>query len=101
MIRHGDILLCEYAEALWPRALRENQPVSSLTLATGETTGHAHVLEGSILSTTLGSRMFLRLLEPGTLRHEEHHTLTVPPGDYEVVRQRVYTGQASDRYVLD
>ena len=38
-------------------------------------------------------RMFLRVLEEAGVEvtHEEHATLTIPPGDYEVKRQREYT----------
>lgn len=91
MIRHGDIMLKPVAA---PKALGErSKPGERLTLATGEATGHAHVLHGLAVAhvPVQRNRALIEVLEPSALRHEEHREITVPPGWYEVIRQRVYT----------
>jgi hypothetical protein len=102
MIRHGDILLrpVEAPEAIGveaPEAIGEySEPGERLVLATGEATGHAHVLHGLAIAYApmQRDRALVQLLEPGELRHEEHKTIQVPPGWYEVIRQRVYAPTA-------
>ena len=106
MIRQGDILLIPCKPHPRPTA----EPAASVTLALGEGTGHAHVIEGSILETTVGGRRLLQVLTESTLRHviregedparEQHAPHRIEPRWYEVIRQRVYTPRAP-RYVLD
>lgn len=91
MFRHGDVLLIrrdETAEA--PHAAEE----SDVVVAEGEVTGHAHRVRGAgamlrDLSTT-ATEGILRLYLPqgGTITHEEHRPITLPPGVYEVRHQR-------------
>ena len=115
MYRQGDVLLI-------PVQIRTNlksekvRRVAKVTLALGEQTGHAHVLEGdmevwdadypadrrvSLLrlkppeTLTPGAIRFVELLRQGCLRHEEHGAITIPAGMYEIRRQRVY--EAPDR----
>jgi hypothetical protein len=88
MIRHGDILLRQIAAP--PADVELGAPGERLVLATGEATGHAHVLTGLARTGLHQRRALLQLLEPGALTHEEHKTVPVPPGWYEVIRQRVY-----------
>lgn len=100
MIRHGDIMLRPVEP---PKALGErSEPGEKLVLATGEATGHAHVLHGLAIAhaPVQRGRALVELLEPGELRHEEHKTIVVPAGWYEVIRQRVYE-PVSPRYVAD
>lgn len=100
MIRHGDIMLRPTPA---PSALGErSNPGERLVLAEGEATGHAHVLHGLAVAHTDRAlpRALIEVLEPSELRHEEHHTIAVPPGWYEIIRQRVYT-PTSPRYVRD
>jgi hypothetical protein len=71
-----------------------------VVLAYGESTGHAHAIaedEAEMLQTE--EARFLRVLAEGgvSLIHEEHATITVPPGEYEVVLQREYTPEAIRR----
>ena len=90
MIRQGDILLvpCNLPEG----AQVDEELVESLVLAEGEATGHAHVIEGSILTATAGGRMLMNVLH-GAITHPDHDPVPRPiaPGWYEVIRQRVYT----------
>jgi hypothetical protein len=63
----------------------------SLTLAEGEVTGHAHRIQqrGSELFDFEG-RTFIKLMEPATLKHEEHSPITLEPGVWEVGRVQEY-----------
>jgi hypothetical protein len=87
MIRQGDILLR-------PIAVPQNPIMGELVerLVLGEATGHAHVIEGSVLAATAGGRAILQILE-GRISHPDHdrQPRAVPPGWYELIRQRVYT----------
>lgn len=55
-------------------------------LAEGETSGHYHVLD-AIPTTRMfsdGGTMFLSLLAPQKIRHEEHKEIELPAGNYKV-----------------
>lgn len=95
--RQGDVMI-QGIDAIPAGAL----PVKAegrVVLAYGEVTGHAHAFYGGRATLYrddgLG-RTFLRVEsgpagEGEELKHEEHSTIAVPPGDYEVVRQREYS----------
>lgn len=94
MYRQGDVLLVPVDKV--PKGLKQvPREQGRIVLAHGEATGHAHVLEGGeveFLATDLEEMegRFARVLEESELVHDEHDTITVPPGDYEVRRQREY-----------
>ena len=90
--RQGDVLI-EQVEAIPAEARRRR---GRAVLAAGEATGHAHVLEAVGEETTvelleLGDRLLARILG-GDARvvHQEHAPIVLPPGDYEIVRQREF-----------
>lgn len=86
--RHGDLLI--QSASIPARAKpRSKKPH---VLAEGETTGHAHVLAtGGVVLTDESGATYLRITEEGAMvTHEEHGPITLPIGDYEVVRQREY-----------
>jgi phytoene dehydrogenase-like protein len=66
-----------------------------VVLAYGEVTGHAHAIEDALaeLFEEAGGRLYLRADADVALQHEEHATITVPRGVYEVVHQVEYTPQ--------
>ncbi len=92
--RQGDVLIKPIAKI--PNGLveipREN---GRLVLAHGEVTGHAHVVEGEALFLAADiaelDNRFLEVAAECEVVHEEHGTLTLPPGNYEVIRQREYS----------
>jgi hypothetical protein len=105
MFRQGDVLVVAVDEI--PDDVR---PVPKdngrVVLAYGEATGHAHVVEGSCALlepppadedlVTPGdleelNLRFLRVEEECVLVHDEHDTITLPPGDYRVGQQREYS----------
>lgn len=97
MYAQGDLLLIRIGDE--PEALRQGeQPV---VLAEGEVTGHRHAVHGGALlfrddalARSIPDDLYvgtLRVGAPGAeLRHEEHASIALPPGRYEVRRQREY-----------
>lgn len=98
--RQGDLLIRRVPAI--PAGLTE-VPLDEgrVILAYGEVTGHAHAVDGEVqlLAADLEEmeQRFLRVEgEHGAeVVHEEHGTITLPPGDYEVRRQREYAPEAS------
>lgn len=104
MYRQGDVLVARVEQV--PEGLEAvEREDGKVVLAHGEATGHHHaiaepgaeLLEGKDLE-----ERFLRVLQEGgvALTHQEHSTITLPVGDYRVMRQREYAPEAP-RYVAD
>ena len=94
MYRQGDVLILPVPQI--PEDLVEvPREDGRLVLAHGEVTGHAHAVEGeaTFLAADLEDleRRFLRVEAEVQVVHEEHDTIVLPPGDYEVRRQREYS----------
>jgi hypothetical protein len=102
--RQGDVLL--YAIDEIPlRAMPEPSTGDRVVVATGELTGHAHVFparEARLFRDEASGRAFVAIAQGGAaLVHEEHDSIHVPEGQYELRRQREYTPQRRPRYVAD
>jgi hypothetical protein len=87
--RHGDVII-QQVEQL-PSNL---EPVPHLILAHGELTGHAHRVVpstgGKLFRGAQGT--FLEIRADGlNVVHEEHASISLPPGVYRVWRQREYS----------
>lgn len=53
-------------------------------IAEGEMTGHYHAASGGgIALLERGEELFLDAPNGGEITHQEHNTVTVPPGQYE------------------
>jgi hypothetical protein len=95
--RQGDVLLVRVRSRPGGRK-KIRREGGRIVLAEGEVTGHAHAIadRGAELTETAEGRRFLRVLREGGVRltHEEHHTVTLPRGTYEVRRQREYAPEA-------
>jgi len=99
MYRHGDLILIPHKKK--PAATA--QATQNFVLAEGEETGHKHVLTGDLIVWPIGRNdpTIVAVREkPATLTHEEHAPLAIPPGVYEVRRQRVYSPKEI-RWVMD
>lgn len=105
--RQGDVLLmpCPKIPA---RAHQEPPEDGRVVLARGETTGHSHTIAADRVtyfredgSGSGGGYIRVDGSTPVDLLHEEHAPLTIPPGNYRVVRQREYQPQARPRTVID
>ena len=93
--RQGDVLVRQ-VEAIPVSATTVKRDNGRIILAYGEVTGHAHaILEeaAELVRTTDTNQRFLRIMAASgaALKHEEHATITLPPGIYEVIQQREYT----------
>ena len=101
MFRQGDILIIPVTYKIIGEKLpRENGRV---ILAHGESTGHSHSIESKRAHLyTDGEKILLRVNgeTPVNLTHEEHSTISIPPGNYKVIRQREYTPERI-RHVVD
>ncbi len=87
MIRQGDLLFvrCESIPADAARAVDG-------VIARGEGSGHSHRLRagrGRMLFIAAGVA-YVRARYRAMIDHEEHGTVTLPPGAYKVTRQREY-----------
>jgi hypothetical protein len=90
--RQGDVLFKEVRAI--PRAQQPRKRATGHILE-GEATGHIHRVADLDAAEVLevGEGLFLNVTAEGgvSIVHEEHDTLTLPSGNYEVVRQREYS----------
>ena len=98
MFRQGDVLIVPIA-----RLPADLEPVKRehgrLVLAHGEVTGHAHAIKdnrAALFRDPELAAIFMHVSGDGpvALEHQEHDTIHIPPGDYQVIRQREYTPDA-------
>ena len=71
----------------------EAEETKGIVLAEGELTGHAHRIgngKAKLFILPNKSMVFVRVYEPTTITHEEHHDIMLPMGDYKVDIQREY-----------
>jgi hypothetical protein len=91
--RQGDVLLVEIDQPS-----RTGKPINPeegrIILARDELSGHAHAIQQGEDAVKFfegaGDRKYLFLTEIGRLEHEEHGSIVLEPGWYEVRRQREY-----------
>jgi hypothetical protein len=98
MARQGDVLI-EQVNTIPADTKPVPRDGGRVILAYGEVTGHAHaILEPSVTlkeqKLAAGIARYLDAPEGATLQHEEHSTLTLPPGQYRVIQQREYSPEA-------
>ena len=101
-LRQGDVFV-EAVTALPDGAQKRiTRERGRLVMASGEVTGHAHVI------TTPGVRLvacsdgvYVVSDVPFAITHEEHAPLTIMPGVYRVRIQREWTDENEPRPVFD
>lgn len=103
LYRQGDVLV-QQVEKIPDGLQAVPRDKGRVILAYGEVTGHAHAVEGDVefLAADLKEleERFLHVEREAQVVHEEHDTVTLPPGDYRVVRQREYAPERPT-YVAD
>jgi hypothetical protein len=107
MFRQGDVLIRKIPAIPNGTEVVPKDPDGAIVLARGEVTGHRHRIDPptdeavEFVRTADTNQRFLRIMASSgvELRHEEHATITLPPGIYEVVQQREYTPEAIVRVV--
>ena len=98
--RHGDLLI-EQVDSI-PSAAHPVERNGDVILAEGEVTGHAHRIASKAVSMwSDGAQAYITVDAPADLTHEEHRTITIPPGTYKVVRQREWSLESEWRQVAD
>ena len=91
--RQGDVLIAS-VKRLPKNMTPVDREGGRIILAHGELTGHAHAIadQQATLRQTAAGQLFLEILEgSASLTHEEHSTVTLPPGLYRVARQVEYS----------
>jgi hypothetical protein len=99
--RQGDVLLQPIAAI--PSSAKLVVGKSDIVLAEGEVTGHAHRIrkpKSRVKQYLDGPVLYLEVLEPVTVTHEEHGPLILEPGFYER-RIQVETWMDEVRQVMD
>lgn len=106
VIRQGDVLVMAI-ESIPDAVESVERDRGRIVLAYGEVTGHAHAIASpdaelfaSPGATAEAVDRYLRVRSTVALEHEEHATVTLPPGDYVVRRQRQYEPERA-RMVAD
>jgi hypothetical protein len=93
--RQGDVLIQQVVKI--PKDATKQKAKGRIILAHGEATGHHHSLDVDAADWWKrddGSQ-FLHVKSGGAaLEHQEHGTIALPPGKYEVRRQREYSPEA-------
>jgi len=97
MYRQGDVLL-KKIETI-PKGVK---PKEDDIILKGEATGHAHrIVNGTIYTGLSGTgEMYIEAEVGASVVHEEHNTIPIEAGFYEVIRQREYNPRRS-RLVKD
>jgi len=102
MYRQGDVLLRKIK-----KLPRKPRLTNTDILLHGEATGHAHrLVNGEIYGRSWSDRnnvmLYMKAEIGAKVVHEEHGTIELEPGFYEVIRQREYEpGTNTDRWVMD
>jgi len=98
MYRQGDVLIRQIASL--PAKATEVKNETRIVLAYGEVTGHAHAIrigeavEFSMADAASAVKRFLSVAKLAHVNHEEHATIELPAGVYEIIQQREYTPEA-------
>jgi hypothetical protein len=91
MHRQGDILLTAIDQL--PAGLTRRP---DNVIVRGEATGHAHRLQEGRVWEDAEGHLFLEVLIPTRVVHQEHHPIALVTGYYQVTRQREYVPEAPD-----
>lgn len=97
MYRQGDVLIVPVKSL--PKNLDPvDREQGRVVLAHGEVTGHAHAIKdrnAALFRDPKLAAIFMHVSDdPVALEHEEHATITIPPGNYRVICQREYSPEA-------
>lgn len=87
-LQQGDVLL---RTGIIPSTATVKRHTRGWVLAEGEVTGHAHEVIGEGVEVLeKDGVLYLHAPSGGQIQHEEHHTITIPPGDYTIGIVREY-----------
>ena len=90
IFRQGDVIVIPCKSI--PSGLKQTKRV---TLALGEVTGHHHTIHEGATGYASDVDALVEYIEvtgaPADLTHQEHSTIPIPAGTYQVVKQVEYT----------
>ena len=94
-VRQGDVLIVSVDRIPDTATEQVTREDGRIVLAHGELTGHAHAIKdqrATLLRDPMLNAVFMRVTgnDPVALEHDEHDPISIPPGSYQVVRQREY-----------
>ena len=99
MLRQGDVLLIPIRDI--PTSTKVTRDKRGVILAEGEVTGHFHGIKSrsATLYRTEMDERFLRVMGPApvALAHQEHTTVKIPMGNYQVIIHHEYQPEAIRR----
>jgi len=86
-LQHGDVLIEEITEL--PEGLIQ---LDTDIVMAGEATGHHHRVQGKVqvLECPTTKDIFLNVVWPSTITHEEHKPIDLPTGTYKIGRVQEY-----------
>jgi hypothetical protein len=94
LYRQGDVLIRRIDSLPKKKAVKR----ATGHILEGEATGHIHRLEDLAAAEVFEvgqDGLYLRVGPEGVrIIHEEHDPITLPPGNFEIVRQREYSPEA-------
>jgi hypothetical protein len=84
-LQQGDVLLRRVTIDI-SKAEKVKRDKRGIVLAEGEVTGHFHGIENceDAELIKIGEKMLLSVSKPVDLKHQEHGTITIEPGVWEV-----------------
>ena len=84
-IQQGDVCL-ERIDTIPENAKEKKESEYGYILAEGEVTGHKHHIQDTQKAKfyEVDGVLFVKALEPVELQHEEHKTITIPKGNWQV-----------------
>ena len=94
--RHGDVIIKEITQKYYKELLQENTPKNDYVVAYGEATGHHHELQAKtgtaqvLVSGNNQETVAFSVKQDTELSHEEHKTIEIPKGYYQVEFEREY-----------
>jgi hypothetical protein len=81
--QQGDVLLFPVQEV-------QGKKINKKPLAEGEVTGHSHQVKGDYTMYEKDGVMYLKAESACTVVHEEHGTISINPGSYQIGIVREY-----------
>lgn len=89
--RQGDVVAIKVESKEAGQAVKRDN--GRVVLAYGEISGHCHAIldKSAVMTETKEGKRFLDAPDGATLTHEEHGTVILPSGVYEIKRQQEYT----------
>lgn len=86
---HGDVNF-KAIESLPAGLKKVSRKDGYFVLAEGEVTGHAHRIQDECAVYEKNGVLYLKNDTPVRVRHEEHKTISVPPGTWKIGITREY-----------